>query len=170
MNNAGYGSYGTFESLPLESELAMIDLACRAMMELTYRWIPDLKRRGRGGIIFLSSIVSQFPSPYMATYSAGKAFDFALANALYGELRPQGIDVLGLLPGTTATEFFEVAGMKRMDFLKATPPQVVQTALRALGRKPYVIHGYVNKLLVFFTKFLPMRWLIRIARFALQPR
>ncbi|MBN2327660.1 MAG: SDR family oxidoreductase [Candidatus Omnitrophica bacterium] len=170
INNAGYGSYGEFDRLNLDSELKMIDLACRAMAELAHRFIPDMKRRGRGGVIFLSSVVSRIATPYMANYSAGKAYEFALANALHGELKPYGIDVLALLPGTTDTEFFDIAQMKRnASFLKRTPRQAAQTALRAIGKRSYVIDGVVYKLFIFIARLIPTRLMIRLAGFVLRP-
>ncbi|HOL96293.1 MAG TPA: SDR family NAD(P)-dependent oxidoreductase, partial [bacterium] len=72
INNAGFGSQGEFDTLDLENELTMVDLACRVPVELTHRLVPGMKQRRRGGIIFVSSVLSQFPSPYMATYAAGK--------------------------------------------------------------------------------------------------
>lgn len=171
INNAGYGSYGEFDSLSIESELAMIDLACRAMVDLSHRLLPGLRQRGQGGIIFVSSMLSQFPTPYMATYAAGKSFEFAFATALYGEMKPHGVDILALLPGTTSTDFFHVAKVSRpFSFPKATPQRVAQTALRALGRKPYVIDGWANKGLFLISRFIPMRFLIPIVRFTLGPK
>lgn len=171
INNAGYGSYGEFDELNVDSELAMIDLSCRATAAITHRFIPDMKTRGKGGIVFVSSVLSQFPTPFMGTYSAVKTFEFAFANALHGELKSYGIDVLALLPGTTRTEFFAVAKVQReFSFPKATPQRVVRTALSALGKKPYAVDGATNKFLVFIARFLPMRWLIPMVRYMLGPK
>lgn len=171
INNAGYGSYGEFDALNLDSELAMIDLACRSIAAMAYCFIPELKRRKRGGIIFVSSVLSQIPTPFMATYAACKTFEYAFANALHGELKPYGVDVLALLPGTTRTEFFGVAKVQRdFSFPSATPQHVARTALRAIGKKPYVVDGIPNKMLVFMARFIPIRWMIPWVRLALGPQ
>ncbi|MGC9328701.1 MAG: SDR family NAD(P)-dependent oxidoreductase [Candidatus Hinthialibacter sp.] len=169
INNAGYGSFGEFDSLNLESELKMIDLSCRTPAELTHRFIPDMKQRGKGGVIFVSSIVGQIVTPFMANYSGVKAYEFFFANVLYGELKPYGIDVLALLPGTTDTEFFEIARMKRMEFQKRKPVQAARTALRAIGKRSYIVDGAMYKFFVFITRFVPIRFLIKMGGKAMQP-
>lgn len=171
INNAGFGSQGEFDTLNLENELAMVDLACRVPVELTHRIAPGMKQRRRGGIIFVSSVLSQFPSPYMATYAAGKAFEFSFSNSLHGEWKAYGIDVLALMPGTTDTEFFQVAkSQRRISMPKADPRAVARTALRALGKKPYVVHGWTNKISVFMSRYLLTRWLICLVRLYMKPR
>ncbi len=171
INNAGFGSQGEFDQLNLDNELNMVDLACRVPVELTHGFIQGMKERRRGGIIFVSSVLSQFPSPYMATYAAGKAFEFSFANSLHGEGKAHGIDVLALLPGTTDTEFFQVAkSHRRISMPKADPRAVARTALRALGKKPYVVHGWTNKISVFMSRYLLTRWLIGLVRLYMKPK
>ena len=170
INNAGFGSHGEFDRLDLRRETAMADLNCRSVLEMTHAFLPGMKARRRGGIIIVGSVLSLLPGPYMATYTASKAFDLSFAESLHGECKPHHVDVLGLLPGTTQTEFFAVGNMRRRYVQKgATPKHVVQTALAALGKKPYVVDSLGNKFLVFCSHFLPRRWLIALSRLALRP-
>jgi hypothetical protein len=87
----------------------------------------------------------------MATYSASKVFNLFLGETLWYELKQHNIDVLSLNPGGTDTEFQRIAN-------SATGPiprnvqQVVNTALKALGKKPSVVDGTYNKLLAFSSR------------------
>ena len=118
--------------------------------------------RKKGAIIFLGSIVGMQPTPYLAVYSATKSFNIYLANSLWYELKKINIDVLALSPGSTNTEFERVK-QKSNKFIVAEPDQVVRTAFKALGKKPTIVHGFVNKTLVTIGKFLPNKIAIIIA-------
>ncbi|HXK95737.1 MAG TPA: oxidoreductase, partial [bacterium] len=101
----------------------------------------------------------------------GKSFEFSFSNSLHGEWKAYGIDVLALLPGTTDTEFFQVAqSQRRISMPKADPRAVARTALRALGKKPFVVHGWSNKVSVFMSRYLLTRWLIGLVRWYMKPR
>lgn len=168
--NAGFGSHGTFETLDAEREAAMVDLNCRGVVQMTHALLPEMKARGRGGIIIVSSVLGALPGPHMATYSATKAFGKAFAEALHGECAPAGVDVLALMPGTTDTAFFDNAEARRAIKMRGAPPsRVAETALKALGKKAYAVDGWGNKLAVFTAKFLPRRLVIRLCRYALRP-
>ena len=81
-------------------------------MHLAKRILPDMVARGTGRVLFTSSVASQMPGPYYATYAASKAFIQSFAQALRYELKDTGVTVTALLPGPTDTEFFERAGME----------------------------------------------------------
>lgn len=169
INNAGFGSHGELDSLDIANEMKMVDVNCRAVVEYTHAFLPAMKQQKRGGIIFTASVLSVFPGPYMSTYSATKAFDCAFAKSLYGECKPHGIDVLAVLPGTTATGFFQTGNIERAgDFSANTPDHVVNTALNALSKKVIVVDGWRNKLSVFFSRFMSSKLMIQIAGKALR--
>lgn len=169
INNAGFGSHGELDSLDVEKEMKMVDVNCRSVVEFTHAFLPGMKNQKRGGIIFTASVLSVFNGPYMATYSASKAFDFAFAKALHGECKPHGIDVLAVLPGHTATNFFEASQIKReTSFPTSTPEKVVETTLNALGKKVFVADGLSTKLGIFFSRFMSTRLMINICRKALK--
>src|SRR5690606_2204033 len=88
-----------------------------------------------------------------------KGFDLYFGLALYHELKPHGVAVLTVQPGPTSTEFGEVAGfhMSRANPLQRTTQHVVDSSLRALGRRPAVVDGLGNKAVVQLMRWLPRR-------------
>jgi len=165
VNNAGFGSLASHEDLKGEVYTKMVDLNCRAPVELTNRLLPPMLKAGRGGIIFLASAVAYLPSPYMAVYGATKGFNLLLAEALYGECKSKGVDVLSLAPGYTRTEFSSSSGLdvRMPGFLVASADGVARKGLRSLGRKPSAVHGFLNWLLTFSIRFAPRRFVVWMA-------
>jgi short-subunit dehydrogenase len=168
VNNAGFGLLGTVESPERERAVGMVDLNCRAVIEFTYRFLPAMKARQRGAVIVVSSVVGSIPVPWFAIYGATKAFDLYFGEALYGECHGTGVDVLTVLPGLTKTEFQGGAGLREYHSPYRTAQQVVDTALKALGRKPIVVDGIFNKMLVHGTRFVPRGILTAVSRFVMK--
>lgn len=152
---AGFGSAGQFTDLPIADELNMIDVNCRAVVELTSTFATRFKARKRGGIILLGSLVGFQGVSYSSTYAATKAFIQSFAEGLRGELKAFGVDVLSVAPGPVATGFGERAGMKFT--IAAQPASVAKVALSALGRSTTVVPGWFSKLLNWSLLPLP-RW------------
>ena len=161
INNAGFGSVGPFEENDAEHEVAMVRLHCLAPVRLTHHFIRPMIERGRGAVIFVGSIVGITPVPFISTYSATKAFNQFLGQALWYEMREKGIDVLALAPGSTKTEFQRLT-QEPDSPLAALPEAVVRTAMRALGKRPYIIHGAHNKIWAFLSRFLPASISLRL--------
>jgi len=177
VNCAGYGSSGPFLDMDPSVQEAMINVNCRAPVLLTHEIVQGMRERGRGGVIFVSSVNGFCASRGMANYNATKAYDLLFAEGLAGELRPYGVDVQALCPGATLTEFQRVAGLDARNFgplarlMFATPASVVRTSLRALGGRVTVIPGILNKLAVLMMRLMPRRvstWLFgsMVNRFA----
>jgi len=102
---------------------------------------------------------------------ATKAFVLSFSEALWGEVRPAGVQVLALCPGATGTEFFGIAGESASVGRRQTPERVVRTALRALDRdRPSVVSGRANSISALMPRLLPRRATIRVARRMLAPR
>lgn len=142
VNSAGFGYAGRFDKQDPERLVRMVRLHCEAPVALTGAYLPAMKERGRGAVIFVGSVSGSQPLPLHAVYSATKSFDNFLGEALWGELRGTGIDVLSLLPGSTVSEFHELAG--ELPHPGEPVADVVANALDALGRVPSVISGQVN--------------------------
>lgn len=153
INNAGFGYAGRFDKLDTKRLEALVQVNCAAPMVLASRLLGGMRERGRGAIIFTSSVAGRQPLPLHGAYAASKAFDSFLAEALWLELRENGIDVLALEPGATATEFQEVAGEDREPGEPAA--NVVEVALDALGLQPSVVSGWANWLRANGTRLLP---------------
>ena len=156
INNAGFGSYGRFQDLDVSIEENMVDLNCKLTVSLTHALLPSMLERKKGGIIFLSSMVGHMPAPYMATYSATKAFDRFFALSLAGELKNTNIAVLSVHPGDTVSEFREQAHFdKALPGRPRTVENVVHTALSNLGKRPSAIDGLGNRIFGFITRIWP---------------
>ncbi|MEV6478350.1 SDR family NAD(P)-dependent oxidoreductase [Streptomyces sp. NPDC051576] len=104
VSNAGFGVKGPFEEGDSATLSSMLMVNCQAPTQLAHGLAPRLKRRGRGGVIFTSSVEGLIGCPYSAGYSATKAYVVALGEALWAEFAPSGVDVLTLCPGATDTE------------------------------------------------------------------
>ena len=164
INNAGVGYLGSVDTVERGKTLSMIDLNCRAVVDMTVRFLPAMKARKRGAIVIVSSVVGTIPAPWFSAYSATKAFDLYFGESLYGECLGTGVDVVTVLPGLTKTEFQAGAGMREYHSPYRTAEHVVSSALAALGKKPIVVDGWFNKLLSHGTRFIPRSWLVAISR------
>jgi uncharacterized protein len=173
VNNAGFGTNGTFASLPLEREMEEIQLNVGALVALTRLYVPGMVERGRGQIVNLGSVGSWVPTPYMATYSATKAFILSFSEALAAELAGKGIGVLALCPGATKTEFQEVAGVSENvpAFTYMSAQAVVAQAIAAAKRgKRTLVPGWMNKVLIGSTRLTPRRVLAQVAGSMFAPK
>jgi len=156
INNAGFANSGNLLDNDLDDELAMLHVNSRAPLILTHHFGRRMREQGRGGIIFVSSIVAYSGSPAWSNYAATKAFDLTLSDGIARELRRDGVSVLTVSPGATNTEFWQVADGKPL--FAMAPERVVRTALTNLGRRSTTVPGLINKLIVLSTRFTP-RWL-----------
>lgn len=165
VNNAGFGSMGDFAKLDLAVELKMIDLNMRALVELTHLFLGPMRERKSGAIINVASTAGFQPVPFMATYSATKAFVLSFTEALWEENRPHGVKVMALCPGVTDTNFFEASRMQRPPARASqTPEQVVDVALRGLARgKSSVISGWTNFFMIETQRAVPRTLVLRAA-------
>jgi hypothetical protein len=161
VNNAGVGYQGAFERQDPERLLQMVRLHCEAPLALTAALLPRLRARGRGAILFSGSVAGCQPLPLHAVYAATKAFDNLLGEALWGELRGSGIDVLVLEPGPTESEFQDAAG--ELPHPGEPADRVVAAALRALGHQPSVISGWYNWIRANAAMRIPPRSLLTVA-------
>src|SRR5690242_11718834 len=157
INNAGFGSMGDFAKLDLATELEIIDLNVKSLVDLTYRFLGPMRERRQGTIINVGSTASFQGVPFMATYAATKAFVLSFSEALSEENRPYGIRVLALCPGVTDTNFFAASKIDRPPMRTVqTPEEVVNAALRGLARgKTVVVSGWANWFVVEAERVVP---------------
>ncbi len=153
VNNAGFGLAGNFLDHPLERELALLDVNCRAPLILSHLFGRQMAQRKRGGIIFVSSVSAYIATPFEASYAASKVYELFLAESLGYELNKEGVDVLALCPGSTDTEFHKLSGSRPVSPMAVEP--VVELALKKLGKKSVAIPGWHNRFLVYLLKFAP---------------
>jgi hypothetical protein len=157
--NACYSKIAEFVDIPLDDHLRMLDVNCRGPVTLTYHLIPHLIQRGHGGILLMSSMSGFQGSALVATYAATKAFNTILAESLWAELRPRGIDVLACVAGATTTPGFErqTPAAKRSQAFPMKPEAVATEGLAALGKGPVRIAGRVNRLVNAFSRLMTRR-------------
>lgn len=171
INNAGFGTYGPFDTLDAGREQQEIMLNVAALVDLTHHFLPLMLTRHQGIIINVASLAAFQPTPYMAVYGATKAFVLSFSEALWGEYSTKGIRVLALSPGETTTEFFNVVGPQYTPGRMETPEKVVQVGLRALEQgRPSVISGRQNALMANASRFFPRGLVVRLATQAVKQR
>lgn len=166
VNAAGFGLGGLFLDNALTEESSMIDVNCRALMELTHRFGTRFAAQGRGGIILFSSIVAFQGVPRSANYAATKAFVQSLGEGLGDELSPRGVDVLISQPGPTHSGFAARAGMRLGKAEKAE--NVASATLAALGRRTRVTPGLLSKLLIGSLMTAPRFLRVRIMKLVMR--
>lgn len=163
INCAGFASSGPFLDMDPSVQESMLNLNCRAPMLLTHEIAQGMRERGRGGIIFVSSVNAFSAARGVANYNATKSYDLLFAEGLAEELRSYGVDVQALCPGGTISEFQQVAGFDPRNFgplarlIFASPTAVVATSLQTLGGRVTVVPGFLNKLMAFTMSLLPRR-------------
>ncbi len=143
--SAGFGTSGHFIDSPLAAELEMLDVNCRAVLNLAHVFGQRFSKRRGGGIVLMSSIVAFQGVPRAANYAATKAYIQSLAEGLYHELAPHGVDVVASAPGPIHSGF---AVRAKMHLGMALQPSAVAGAtLSRLGRQNTVRPGWLSKLL-----------------------
>lgn len=111
INNAGFGGHGAFLDRDLAKDQAMIDLNVSALVTLSHLFGNDMKSRGKGKLLQVSSTASFIPGPYQAVYFATKAFVTSFSQAIDQEMREDGVSSTALCPGLVNTEFVAAADL-----------------------------------------------------------
>ena len=111
VNNAGTASVAQLLDADVEKMEAMIALNITALTRLTYAASPRFVKRGTGTIINIASVVGISPETLNGVYGATKAFVIAFSHSLQHELADKGIRIQAVLPGATATDLWEIAGL-----------------------------------------------------------
>jgi len=171
VNNAGFGAYGEFHKTRLDRIVEMTQVNVTAVVHLTHLFLPGMIARGSGDILILASTASFQPVPYITVYAATKSFDLSFAEGLAEEVRQYGIRVCALCPGSTETEFHEVAGQrKHTKRSPETAKKVAHVGLRAMAAgKTVVVSGFSNWLGAEGVRFVPRRLVTRIAGGMFRP-
>ena len=116
VNNAGYGSHGAIEDVPIDEARRQFEVNVFGLARLTQLVSPHMRAQGSGTIINISSIGGRLTTPLGGWFPATKYAVEALSDALRMELRPFGIDVVVVEPGAIRTAWWSIAA----DHLEAT--------------------------------------------------
>jgi uncharacterized protein len=162
INNAGHGLQGPFVDGKLDAALAMLQLDVVSLTAVTHVFAQDMRKRGRGKILLVASLLAYQGVENFAVYSAAKAYVLRLGEALHRELKRDGVTVTVLSPGMSDTGFATAAQQKITPALKLLMMQaapVVRAGIRALqAGRISVVPGWANKASVIFMWATP-RWL-----------
>lgn len=167
VNAAGFGSFGSLAEADAAAMERMVDTNVRALVDVTRAFLPDLIANRGGAVVNVASTAGFQPVPGQAVYAASKAFVRSFTEAIWYETRGYGVKVVGLCPGVTRTEFFDVVGTELSGGgPMLTVEAVTARALRALDRQstpPIAIPGLVNAVLASTVGLVPRRLLIPLA-------
>ncbi len=161
--DAAYAPIGRFEDVSEDQLLRATEVNVRAPLLLAKFLSASMIARGRGGIVLMSSLAGSQGSPNLAAYAATKSFNAILAEGLWKELKPLGVDVLACMAGAILTP-----GYREAESAKPAPgtleaKDVAEQTLNSLGKGPIVIPGAVNKVARFLlTRLVSRRTAIAI--------
>jgi len=105
INNAGAGVFGPLEAFSDQEFREQLDLLVTGPLQLIRAALPSFRSRDAGLIVNVASLAAEFPLPFLAPYSIGKAALGALSEGLSFELAHTGIRIVDLRPGDFATDF-----------------------------------------------------------------
>jgi short-subunit dehydrogenase len=137
VNNAGVGATAALLGSDVAKMDDMIALNVGALTRLTYAVAPSFVARGGGTIVNIASIAAVSPETLNGVYGGSKAFVLAFSQSLHHELAGKGVRVQAVLPGATATEFWDIAGLPAHNLPAAivmSAENMVDAALAGLGQ------------------------------------
>jgi short-subunit dehydrogenase len=137
VNNAGVGATAPLLNADVDKMQAMIDINVTALTRLTYAAAPGFVARGTGTIVNIASIVAVAPEMLNGVYGGSKAFVLAFSQSLHHELAAKGVRIQAVLPGATATEFWDIAGTPIQHLpqgIVMTTEKMVDAALAGLAQ------------------------------------
>ena len=171
VNNAGFGAFGPHHEVAPARLAEMVQVNCTAVAVLTRLFLPAMVERRHGDVMIVSSVAAFQPVPFISAYAATKAFDLILAEGIAEEVREFGVRICALCPGSTSTEFQQVAGQPdRMFRVAETAEKVAKVGLEGLAKgKTVVIFGTSNMLMVESQRIAPRRFVARMAARMMRP-
>ena len=167
VNAAGFGKFGSYHKIPMEDELKMIDLNCKALVAMTRLTLPYMTTGSH--ILQLDSLSAFQPVPYITTYGATKSFVLSYTRAMNAELKKTGIRMMAMNPGWVKTEFFDHALQTNDGHIQYynhlyEAKDVVATGLKHLykTKKEYSVHGLPIRNQVRLVKLLPHNIVMKV--------
>ncbi|MGN6179585.1 MAG: SDR family NAD(P)-dependent oxidoreductase, partial [Mucilaginibacter sp.] len=157
INNAGAGIYGKFIEIPLDEQLATMQLNMNALVTLSYAFLQNA--RSGDALVNIGSMLAHSSLPGGSVYAATKSFVANFSESLWYEFKKKGVFVMGFNPGAAASDFHANAGGHTSDFPKfviSSVEDVARELVKALEnrRKPRVVQGWKNRFMLFGFKLL----------------
>jgi len=173
VNNAGLGVFGLFADVAWKDIDQMLAVNITALTHLTHLFAKPMAARGYGRIMLVASTAAFQPVPLYAAYAATKAYVLSLGDALSVEYAKMGIKFTTLSPGTTESEFFEVAAQKKSMMVEKTmmsSAAVAKIGVDAMAAgKASVIAGMANAIFALGTRLSPRSLNAKIAYRIMKP-
>ena len=144
--NAAFAPIGLFENTSEDHLALSTAVNVKAPLLLTKLLSASMIQQKRGGIVLMSSLAGAQGSPNLAAYAATKSFNAILAEGLWKELKPHGIDVLACCAGAILTPGYQQAEKTKPALGTLEANEVAEQTLNALGRGPIIIPGVINKI------------------------
>jgi hypothetical protein len=165
INNAGAGLYGKFIDIPLADQLATMELNMDALVTLSYGFLQNASVGD--ALVNVSSVLGHSSLPGASVYAATKSFVANFSESLWYEFKRKGVFVLGFNPGAASSDFHANAGGQTSDFPKfvvSSVEDVARELVKALEkrRKPRVVQGWKNRLMLFGFRLLDRKSAINI--------
>jgi hypothetical protein len=162
VNNAGYGVPGALGSKPWDVHRDFLQVLLTVPVELSYRYLPGMQKRGRGYIVNIASLAGLVPGSAGHTlYGAAKAFLIKFSQSLALENRPRGVNAIAVCPGFTHSEFHDVTGARKLvskmpSFMWMDADEVARDGIDAALRGEVVrVTGRLNRAIKAMFKLLP---------------
>jgi len=162
INNAGYGLNGLLEDYTLQEHLDMMQVNMTSLVELTYLFLPSMKKLPKAYIGNIASGAAYQAVPGLNIYAATKAFVLSFSRGLAYELRNTSVSVSCVCPGSTDTQFAQRANVINEKALKLAkkfnmdPAEVASIGVEGiLEGKKEIVPGFVNKMAKVLANVLP---------------
>jgi len=168
VNNAGFGSKGTFAELDTDLQMDMVQVNTAALTHLTSLFSPGIIERGHGGVLNVGSLAGFQPGPNLAVYFATKAYVLSFTEALAEEISNPNIKVSCFAPGPVKTEFGEKSDLEDSLLFKLSLMDL-EPAVKA-GYEGFrkgttiVIPGLKQQIIPFLNRFTPRILVRKIAK------
>ncbi|MFH0759187.1 MAG: SDR family NAD(P)-dependent oxidoreductase [Bacteroidota bacterium] len=174
VNNAGMMVYGEMTGTGYDQVRSILQLHMTTPAMLCRLFGEKMKARRSGYILNVSSISAVMPYPTISLYGPTKTFLRYFSRAIRTELRPYGIAVTCLMPGSTATSLNDtdsaVQDMARLAGKPMDPAKVARAGLTALFRnRPRSVPGMLNKAIVLLVPVIPHFLIACLFRRQLRP-
>jgi uncharacterized protein len=170
VNDAGVGAYGALAAGDPQLARAMLAVNVAALTHLTQVVLPQLAQRRTGGVINVGSTAGYRPCPHAAVYGATKAYVRSFTEAVHEEVRDRGVHVMLLAPGSTDTEFQQIAGLTEpaaASRVRASTDEVARAALRAFASgRAVCVPGAGARVAALGAGIVPSRVSRRVSAFA----
>ena len=166
-NCSGFGKFGRYDEIDIKQSANMVDLNCRALVQMTEYVLPYMSEGGR--IVQIASVAAFQPVPYMAVYAASKAFVLSYSRALNQELKNRKIKITTVCPFWTKTAFFDRAKATKAKAEVVTkyvamydPKKVVKKAIKDSKKgKELSICGFIARSQVRLVNILPKKLVMK---------